>query len=162
MKKFLLIALLLTTGFSVSAQSGDGPKGVSGGDPCGSDWRGSPGENAQLLTTMRNFHRQLVLKKIQCIQKSVHDSLSYGHSNGWIENKAELTQNILNEYITYHSFKEDSIQVVRDGNTAYIRFIADIEATLNSKRSTFHLKVFEVWVKRNDEWVLFARQAVRG
>jgi hypothetical protein len=163
MKKILLLIFLMAIGFGVYAQSGDGPKGGPGGGPCGrSDGGGYSNENAHLISSMKNFHDQLVDKEIWCIQKSVHDSLTYGHSNGWVENKADLTKNILNEYITYHSFKEDSIHVMRDGNTAYIRFIADIDATLNNKRSTFHLKVLEIWVKKNDEWVLFARQAVRG
>lgn len=161
-KSALIIGFLSISSIAF-AQHDDSPKAPSGG-PCGHDWRGAGpvNGNTQLLVTMKNFHDQLVEKEIWCIQRSVHDSLTYGHSNGWMESKTQLTQNLTNGYMIYHSFKEDSIVIVRDSNTAHIRFIATIEATLNGKPGTFRLKVLEVWVKKNDEWLLFARQAVKG
>ena len=61
----------------------------------------------------------------------------------------------------YNSYKEDSVQVVINGNMANARFVADISATLNGKDGNFHLKVLEVWVRKGKRWLLFARQAVK-
>jgi hypothetical protein len=46
---------------------------------------------------------------------------------------------------------------------ANVRFVADITATLNRKTTVnnYHLKVLEVWVKKSNRWVLFARQAAK-
>jgi hypothetical protein len=115
-----------------------------------------------VLDRMYGFHQILVEKPDDSVlDQYLHNDLSYGHSNGWIENRKEFREHLTTKYIEYHSFKEDSIHVVQGGKIAYIRFIGDIDATLNGKRLNFHLKVLEVWVKKND-WQLLARQAVKG
>ena len=121
------------------------------------------GKKYGLVSRMQRFHQMMVNKPLDFVMDLyVHDSLSYGHSNGWIENRKEFRENLANKYIVYHSFREDSINVVEEGRTAYIRFIADIDATLNGSRAKYHLKVLEVWVKKDKTWQLFARQAVKG
>jgi hypothetical protein len=116
----------------------------------------------KLVTTIKEFHQALVKKNTVSIIQQTDKEVSYGHSNGWVETKAEMINNLETGYLTYRSFKEDSLQVTINGNVAHARFIADIEATLNQKDSQFHLKVLEVWVKKGKRWLLFARQAVKG
>lgn len=115
----------------------------------------------KLVTTIKEFHQALVKKNTVSIIQQTDKAVSYGHSNGWVETKAEMINNLETGYLTYRSFKEDSLRVTINGNVAHARFIADIEATLNQKDSQFHLKVLEVWVKKGKRWLLFARQAVR-
>lgn len=116
----------------------------------------------KLITTIKEFHQALVKKNTVSIIQQTDKAMSYGHSNGWVETKAEMINNLQTGYLTYRSFKEDSLQVTINGNVAHARFIADIEATLNQKDSQYHLKVLEVWVKKGNRWLLFARQAVKG
>lgn len=116
----------------------------------------------KLVTTIKEFHQALVKKNTVSIIQQTDKAVSYGHSNGWVETKAEMINNLETGYLTYRSFKEDSLQVTINGNVAHARFIADIEATMNQKDSQFHLKVLEVWVKKGKRWLLFARQAVKG
>jgi Domain of unknown function (DUF4440) len=116
----------------------------------------------KLVTTIKEFHQALVKKNTVSIIQQTDKAVSYGHSNGWVETKAEMINNLETGYLTYRSFKEDSLHVTINGNVAHARFIADIEATLNQKDSHFHLKVLEVWVKKGKRWLLFARQAVKG
>ena len=87
--------------------------------------------------------------------------MSYGHSNGWVETKAEMIKNLVTVYISYQNYKEDSISVLINGTMANVRFVADIIATMKAATNTYHLKVLEVWVKKGKRWVLFARQAVK-
>jgi len=116
----------------------------------------------KLVTTIKEFHQALVKKNTVSIIQQTDKEVSYGHSNGWVETKAEMINNLETGYLTYRSFKEDSLQLTINGNVAHARFIADIEATLNQNDSQFHLKVLEVWVKKGKRWLLFARQAVKG
>ena len=139
MKKLLVIALLLT---AVVA--------------------GAQTEEAKLATTIKEFHQALVKGNTVSINQQTDKVLSYGHSNGWVETKNELIKNLETGYMKYNSYKEDSLQVMINGNMAHARFVADITATLNGKEGNFHLKVLEVWVKKGKRWLLFARQAVRG
>lgn len=138
MKKIFVIALLLNIVFA-NAQT----------------------EEEKLSTTLKEFHQALVTKNTVSINQQTDKALSYGHSNGWVETKTDMIKNLETGYMDYHSYKEDSLQVMINGNMANTRFVADINVTLNGNTGNYHLKVLEVWVKKGKRWLLFARQAVR-
>ena len=138
MKSLLIIVHLLNVGFA-NAQT----------------------DEEKLTSTLKEFHQALVKKNIVSINQQTDKILSYGHSNGWVETKQELIKNLETGFMKYRSFKEDSLQVVINGNVANTRFVADIEATRDGISGNFHLKVLEVWVKKGKRWLLFARQAVK-
>jgi len=118
-------------------------------------------EKEKLATTIKEFHQALVQKDIAAINKQTDEALSYGHSNGWIETKTDFIKNLETGFMKYRGYKEDSLTITMNGDVANARFVADISATLNGNDGNFHLKVLEVWVKKNKRWILFARQAVR-
>lgn len=118
-------------------------------------------DSEKLSATIKEFHQSLVSANIISINQQTDKVMTYGHSNGWIETKADMIKNLETGYMKYNSFKEDSLNVQVNGNVANARFVADINATLNGKTASFHLKVLEVWVKKGKRWLLFARQAVK-
>ena len=119
-------------------------------------------DEQKLLTTVKEFHQALVNKNTISINQQTDKALSYGHSNGWVETKTDMIKNLETNYISYQSFKEDSIKVSSNGNIANVRFVAAIEASLKDSRITYNLKVLEVWVKKGKRWLLFARQSVKN
>ena len=118
-------------------------------------------EEGVLSVTLKTFHQALVNKNIVSINEQTDKALSYGHSNGWVETKADMIKDLETGMIIYNSFKEDSLNITLNGLMANARFVADINVTLNGKTADVHLKVLEVWVKKGKRWLLFARQAVR-
>lgn len=118
-------------------------------------------DEEKLSATLKEFHQALVKKNTVSINQQTDKALSYGHSNGWVETKDDLMKHLETGYMNYSSYKEDSIQVMINGNLANARFVADISATLNGNAGNFHLKVLEVWVRKGKRWLLFARQAVK-
>ena len=121
-------------------------------------------DEEKLTATVKEFHQALVKKNAISINQQTDKALSYGHSNGWVQSKKDLIKDFETGYISYQSFKEDSITVMMNDNMASVRFVADITATLNGTTTVnnYHLKVLEVWVKKSKRWVLFARQAVKS
>jgi len=119
-------------------------------------------DEKKLIKTMKEFHVALVNKNTISINQQTDKVLSYGHSNGWVQTKADLIKDFETGYISYQGFKEDSITVAMNGNMANVRFIADITATMKGGKNVYHLKVLEVWVKKGNRWVLFGRQAVKA
>lgn len=118
-------------------------------------------EETKLITAMKEFHQALVEKQTVSINQQTAKALSYGHSNGWVQTKTDLIKDFETGLISYQSYKEDSVQVSLSGKVANVRFIADINATLRGNSNSYHLKVLEVWVRKGNRWLLFARQAVR-
>ena len=118
-------------------------------------------EEEKLISTMKEFHQALVQKNTVSINQQTEKSLSYGHSNGWVQNKNDIIKDFETGLISYQTYKEDSVQISMSGNFANVRFVADIDATLRGNAISNHLKVLEVWVKKGKRWLLFARQAVK-
>lgn len=48
----------------------------------------------KLMTTVKEFHQALVNKNTVSINQQTDKALSYGHSNGWVENKKELIEHL--------------------------------------------------------------------
>ena len=140
MKKVLAIVLLLNV-FIADAQT----------------------DEEKLTLTLKEFHQALVKRNTVSINQQTDNTLSYGHSNGWVETKTDLIKNLETGYTSYKSIKEDSLLVTINGNVAHARFVGDYEVSLNGgNAAVYHLKVLEVWVRKGKRWLLFARQAVRG
>ncbi len=119
-------------------------------------------DDVKLIAVVKEFHQALVKQNTVSINQQTDKAVSYGHSNGWVQNKKDLIKDFETGKISYQSFKEDSITVLMNENMANVRFIADITASVNGTTvNNYHLKVLEVWVKKSKRWVLFARQAVK-
>ncbi len=119
-------------------------------------------DDEKLIKTAKEFHQALVSKNIVSINQQTDKVLSYGHSNGMLESKSEMMKNLQSGYIIYHSYKEDSISVLMNNNMASVRFVADVDVTFKNTRVVYHLNVLEVWVKKGNRWILFARQALKA
>ena len=116
----------------------------------------------KLVVTVKEFHHALVNKNTVSLNQQTDKALSYGHSNGWVENKKDLINDLETGLISYQSFKEDSIAVNINGNVANVRFKAGVEATMKGTAINLKLRVLEVWIKKSKRWVLFARQGVKA
>ena len=109
-----------------------------------SAWSFAQSDVDQLTATVKDFHQALVNKDIASINRRTDEALSYGHSNGWVETKADVIKDLQTGYISYESFREDSITVSVSGAVANVRYVADVSATLKGTTNSFHLKVLEV------------------
>ena len=115
---------------------------------------------SEVVSQMKRLHESMVQNEAT-IDQYIDDSLSYGHSSGWVESKADFLSNLKGR-IDYHSIKEDSVSARIHGKVANVRFVGVYDSTFDGKRAETRLKVLEVWVKKKKGWKLFARQAVRA
>jgi hypothetical protein len=119
------------------------------------------GQQKEAIQSMKDFHQFLVSQDFK-LHRYLHENVSYGHSNGWIEGRRELLGNLSSGYTKYYSFKEDSLTFTIQDKVAQARFIATIDVEVNGKRATYALRVLEVWIKQKRKWYLFARQAIKA
>lgn len=91
----------------------------------------------------------------------VLDELTYGHSNGNIQDKAAFEEALLNkssDFVTI-DLTQQTIKVA--GNTAWVRHILTATTNDGGKPGNAHISVLLVWVKQKGQWRLLARQAVK-
>ena len=106
------------------------------------------------------LHQKLISND-EALPGYLDENLTYGHSNGWIETKTDVIADLKSGKIKYNEIKEDSMTEVVEDSLGYVRFVGNFNATLDGKQALVHLKVLEIWRKKNNSWQLFARQAVK-
>ncbi|MBC7554248.1 MAG: nuclear transport factor 2 family protein [Taibaiella sp.] len=112
-----------------------------------------------LEKTLKIFDKALLDRDTVTLNRLVSDSILYGHSNGWTETKQEMKDDLYNNKLVYLGIRHTERNIKIDGNTAAVRTTSNIEALLTGKDQEFKLKVLQVWVWKNKNWELFARQS---
>lgn len=89
------------------------------------------------------------------------DQLTYGHSDGRLQDKAEFIDGVMNRKATIKSlnFPELKTAVVGDAGVTRHHYVADNE--LDGKVTHIDIGVLAVWQKQGGDWKLLARQAYK-
>ncbi len=126
----------------------------------GAVWAGPADEVAvgKAVETLRTA--MLAADKAQLLSLA-SDQLSYGHSSGKLENKAQYADAIASKKSVFKTleFKDQTIAVT--GSTAIVRntFASDVES--EGKVNPVKVGVMQIWQKEGEAWKLIARQAFK-
>ncbi len=89
------------------------------------------------------------------------DQLSYGHSAGRLETKAEFLDIVAGKKTLYKSMTFSDATTSVAGNNAIVRHIMTVDVETDGKPATAKVGALQVWVKDGGSWKLLARQAFR-
>jgi ketosteroid isomerase-like protein len=89
------------------------------------------------------------------------DELSYGHSDGRVQTKAELLVALEGGAVTYQSYDGPSPVVRVHGNVATLSGTAELRATARGTRMQLWIRYLAVYVKHGDAWRLTDYQSTR-
>ena len=95
------------------------------------------------------------------LEALVADQLSYGHSSGKVETKAQFIDVIAGKKTIYKSITLSDPTVAVVGNNAIARHTFAAEVESGGQASSPKIGVLQVWVKDGAGWKLLARQAFR-
>ncbi len=110
---------------------------------------------------VKQFNKAVVKKDTALLNKLLHDSLSYGHSNGWIENKTELKNDLYNGTLTYNTVDQKEISVIMNDKVATVRGDVLFNVDYNEYDSLdFDLHVMQTWVWHEGKWKMLNRQSM--
>jgi hypothetical protein len=89
------------------------------------------------------------------------EQLSYGHSDGRVENKAQFINGVMTRKASLKSLtlSEHTIAIV--GADAIARHTWASESETDGKLTSTKIGVLQVWQKQGGAWKLLARQSVR-
>ena len=89
------------------------------------------------------------------------DQLTYVHSSGKVENKAEVIDIVGGKKTVYKTISIEDQKSSVDGNSAVVRHVFAGEAESGGKVNPFKVGVMQVWQKQDGKWRLYARQAFK-
>ena len=114
-----------------------------------------------VATAVEALRKALVDPDKTTLDALVLDELTYGHSNGNLQDKAAFEEALLSkssDFVTI-DLSNQTVKVV--GNTAWVRHTLTATTNDGGKPGNAHLSVLLVWVKQKGQWRLLARQAVK-
>ncbi len=103
----------------------------------------------------------LVKRDTVMLNKLLHQNLSYGHSNGWVEKKDELLRHLFNGKLNYNSIESKEISSEQTGDITMLRIESNIKYVLDGKEGALKLHVLQVWIRVAHEWKLLGRQGTK-
>ncbi len=118
--------------------------------------------DATLQARIEAFIAALLKPDRDTLSKLTSPALSYGHSNGRIENREQFIQNMLGGGSRFLSIElsEQTLQVA--GDIAVARHILFAHTHDKGKEpGTIRIGILLVWHCVRDEWLLLARQAFK-
>jgi hypothetical protein len=113
---------------------------------------------AEAVTALTNA--MLAADKAQ-LEALVADQLSYGHSGGVIQTKAEFVDVIASKKTVYKSIVLTDQTVTVAGDDAIVRHAWSSESVSDGKTTMSKIGVLQVWQKQGPAWKLLARQAFK-
>ena len=107
------------------------------------------------------LRKALMEKDKTRLEQLAADQLSYGHSSGKVQTKAEFVDGVMTSKATVKSltFPELSIAVV--GNAAIARHLYESESETDGKTNNVKIGALQVWQKQDGNWKLLARQGFK-
>jgi ketosteroid isomerase-like protein len=119
------------------------------------------GDEAAVAQAVEAFRNATLKADRSQFEALTADQLSYGHSAGRVENKAQFIDGATSGRSTWQfiTLTDQTINIV--GNTAIVRHTFTGESERDGKTNPVKLGVLTVWHKQDGHWKLLARQAVR-
>jgi Domain of unknown function (DUF4440) len=95
------------------------------------------------------------------LEELTSDQLSYGHSGGTVETKAQFINVVASKKTIYKSITLSEPTVAIAGPNAIARHVFSAETESDGKPGLARVGVLQVWQKQDARWKLLARQAFK-
>ena len=118
-------------------------------------------DTADVLRAVDQLEKALVSKDASVVEGLLHDELVFGHSNGWIQTKAEVIRDMNSGYLNYRSFERESLSITRMKDRALVKAFVKVEGERNQVLFQVRLFVLQEWVKQKSGWRLLVRQGAK-
>jgi len=119
------------------------------------------GNEAAVTAAVEALTKAMLQADRAALEHLVADQLSYGHSSGLVETKAQFVDVIANRKTVYKSITLSEPSTVMAGDNAVVRHIFSNTTETAGKTASISVGILQVWQKQAGNWKLLARQAFR-
>ena len=122
---------------------------------------GASAQTSFLKEAAAKLDKALVAKDTVVLKQLLHKDLTYGHSNGWVQSRADVLRDLSAGKMQYISINNKDSKWTVTNDVATLRSHAAVRYALEGKESDINLHVVQVWLKTGKGWQLLSRQGVR-
>ena len=120
-----------------------------------------PKTEKALLSVMDTWRQAMLTRDKAALDRLYTPDITYTHSNGKNETKAEAIDAVVNGKGKFESIDFSGTTVRVYGNTALVKGRVVIKTSTDGKQAINNLDILHVLVKASSGWQIVARQATR-
>jgi hypothetical protein len=119
-------------------------------------------DSVGLKNAMQQLDKALLQKDEKTLQTVLHKEVSYGHSNGWIQNKNDILNDFTSGKLIYNKLENNSSAIVTISKKyATVKTNTNAEGAVNGTAFNLKLHIMQFWIKTKKGWQLIARQSAK-
>jgi ketosteroid isomerase-like protein len=115
-------------------------------------------DEAAVKDSVESLRKALLAADKTQLEQLAAAQLSYGHSSGKVQNKAEFVDGVMTRKGVVKSLDFPDLTVAVAGDAAIARHIWASESETDGKPNKIRIGVLAVWQKQDGGWKLLARQ----
>lgn len=116
-------------------------------------------QEEQIIRLSKRKFEWLVAKNIDSLKTVLDDQTRYVHSNGWIQTKQEVLDDVVSGKLDYRDVIVTEATVRLYPNMALLIGKGKFSGVVNKNLFTMDLLYTEVYVKKEMKWLLASRHA---
>ena len=117
------------------------------------------GAEEEVLAALNTWKQATINKDVALLSKVLHPDVTYTHSSGLEQTKAENLKAAATSKTTAIDLSHTTVRVF--GNTAIVKTDADLTTNSSGAPATSHLILLHVFVRTPEGWQMIARQATK-
>ena len=119
------------------------------------------GDEGAVKDATESLRKALFAQDKAKLEALIAEQVSYGHSSGQVQNKAEFVDGTMTRKATLKSLDFPELKVAIVGNAAIARHLWLSESELDGKPTSTKIGVLAVWQKQDGSWRVVARQGYK-
>ena len=118
-------------------------------------------EEKQILDLSKKKFEWMIHKQYDSLNAMVDDNIKYVHSNGWVQSKKEMADDFKSGKISLQDVTTEDATVRLYEHTALLDGKGKFKGLMNDKPFELELMYTEVYILKNNKWLLVSRHANR-
>ena len=119
-------------------------------------------DSIALKEVMKKLDKALLEKDEAMLKTVLHNDISYGHSNGWIQSKTDILNDFTSGKLTYNKIENNNSAIINISKKyATVKTNTNAEGVVNGNAFKLTLHIMQFWIKTKNGWQLTARQSAK-
>jgi ketosteroid isomerase-like protein len=123
--------------------------------------RADAGDEAAVRQNVEALREALLKADKPQLERLTADQVSYGHSDGRVQSKAEFIDGVMTRKAIVKSIAFPDLKVSVAGDAAIARHLYESESETDGKPNSVKIGALTVWQKQGGSWKLLARQGYK-
>ena len=119
------------------------------------------GDEAAVKQNVEALREALLKADKAQLERLSAEQLSYGHSDGRVQNKPEFIDGVMTRKATVKSINFPDLKIAVAGDAAIARHLYESESETDGKPNSVRIGTLQVWQKQGGNWKLLARQGYK-